>query len=169
MARKPEEYDNSKIKRYMLENGYGGDGDYFELPRWMDDVFSGAAGQIAGTQKFSPPRLWRLLCSLDVISTESVKSAMNRKRLALGDAPISDRYAQYVCKALRCASQALTYHKDKNVFTEAQKVEEPLDFTKQMKFTDIELDMIRSAAKKGSDCYKKCIIDIMEIRSAFCC
>lgn len=168
MARKPEEYDNSKIKRYMLENGYGGDGDYFDLPRWMDDVFSGAAGQISGTQKFSPPRLWRLLCSLDIVSTESVKTAMNRKRLALGDEPISDRYAQYVCKALRCASQALSYHKDKNECSVARAENSVVDFAQQMKFTDIELDMIREAAKKGSDHYKKCISDIMEIRSAFC-
>lgn len=169
MARKPEEYDNSKIKQYMLENGYGGDGDYFELPRWMDDVFSGAAGQISGTQKFSPPRLWRLLCSLDVVSTESVKTAMNRKRIALGDEPISDRYAQYVCKALRCASQALSYHKDKSETYEVRPVDKVADFTQQMNFTDIELDMIRRAAKQGSEYYKKCISDIMEIRSSFCC
>lgn len=169
MARKPDVFDNSSVKAFMLENGFGGDGDYTELPKWMDDVFSGAAGQISGTQKFSPPRLWRLLCSLDTISTQTVMGAMNRKRVALGYEPVSERYAQYVCKALRCASQAIVYHKDKNNSSVRSEKQNNRDFDEHMKFTPVELDMIREAAKKGSQFYKECVLDLLQLRNQLSC
>ena len=84
--------------------------NYGDVPRWLDDVVSGSCGQVPGTQKFSPAALYSIISTLDIISSETVGALLNRKREALGDAPVSVRYAQYVAKAARCASEAVQYH-----------------------------------------------------------
>lgn len=108
MARKPTSLDNTDVKNFLAETQIL---NYFELPRWLDDCFSGAAGQVAGTQKFSPAQLFNIVRSLDEITTESVLRFLNRKRDVVGDVQISERYAQYVAKAARVASQAIKYHR----------------------------------------------------------
>ena len=84
---------------------------YNEVPSWIDDVISGACGQVPGTQKFSPAKLFNMLRALDVITTDSVHTYLNRRAEALGDTPCSDRYTRYVTQAVRCGSQAITHHK----------------------------------------------------------
>lgn len=166
-GRKAEIYDNKDIQEFLIDNDFSVGCDYADLPSWLDDIISGACGQIAGTQKFSPPRLWRLLYSLDTISTELVSSAINRKRLAFGDAPVSERYIRYVCAALRCASQAIRYHKRFRTINNTTTQNVSTDFNETLKFTEIELDMIRSAAKISSEQYKQCVLDIIELRKQF--
>lgn len=107
MARPIAKHDNTDIKNMLVEQGFF---DYNELPRWMDDCISGATTQVAGTQRYSPANLFNILRTLDELSTETVGSMINRKRIAFGDEPFSDRYVQYVTKAARCASQALSHH-----------------------------------------------------------
>lgn len=100
-------FDNTEVKNMLNELDCF---NYNELPRWMDDCISGATTQVVGTQRFSPAALYNLLRSLDTVSSVTVAEALNRKREALGDAPVSTRYAQYVTKAIRTASGALSHH-----------------------------------------------------------
>lgn len=100
-------YDNTEVKGMLNDMDCF---NYNDLPSWMDDCISGATTQVAGTQRFSPANLFNLLRSLDEVSSTTVATALNRKREAMGDAPVSDRYAQYVAKAMRTASQALSHH-----------------------------------------------------------
>lgn len=107
MARLPTSHDNTATKEVLMDLEIF---NYGDVPRWLDDVISGACGQVSGTQKFSPASLYNLISILDTITTETVETFLNRKRVALGDAPVSTRYAQYVAKAARCASEAVQYH-----------------------------------------------------------
>lgn len=122
--------DNSECKEF-LNNLYAF--DYNEVPSWIDDVISGACGQVPGTQKFSPAKLFNILRSLDVITTDSVHKYLNRRAEALGDEECSDRYSRYVTQAVRCGSQAIIHHKAYQPLPEeikyVPKVVAPLPYT----------------------------------------
>lgn len=105
-----EALDNSEVKLFLnsLDSF-----TYRELPSWLDDCLSGAAGQITGS-RVRPSRIFGLLSCLDSISPSSVAQVMNRKRLAMGDEPYSDRYCRMIAAACRCGSRAITHHKGYN-------------------------------------------------------
>lgn len=108
MARLPTSHNNINVKLFLNEFDTF---DYFELPRWVDDCFSGACGQIAGNIRFSSIALFNIVRTLNEITTETVLRYLNRRKEALGETLVTERYAQYVAKAARCASQAIAHHK----------------------------------------------------------
>lgn len=108
MARKPTTYNNKDVKLFLHELDTF---NYFELPRWVDDCFAGACGQIPGNIRFSSIALFNIVHSLDEISTETVLRLLNRRKEALGEPLVTERYSQYIAKAARCASQAIAHHK----------------------------------------------------------
>ncbi|MGL5285905.1 MAG: hypothetical protein ACRC8D_07170 [Aeromonas sp.] len=85
---------------------------YGDAPAWIDDCFSGACGQVIGTLRIHPARIFGIVRALDSITTATVSDLMNRKRLALGEPPYGDRWCRMVASACRCASQAIQYHQD---------------------------------------------------------
>lgn len=137
MARKPTQYDNTEVKAFLIELETM---DYRYVPRWMDDCISGAASQVAGTQKFSPANLFNILRTLDIITSESVLNLLNRKREVIGDALVSERYAQYVAKAARCASNAIAHHHN---YFEVEVKKETLPEIKPLPYSDEEMACIR--------------------------
>lgn len=99
--------DNTDTKTWLADYL-----SYEELPNWADDVIYGACGQMSGTTRINPTRIFRVLQTLDVISTETVAATMNRKREALGDKPYAKSTIEFYTRVLRCASQAIMHHKD---------------------------------------------------------
>ena len=137
MARPATTYNNTNVKTFLTELETM---DYRYIPSWMDDCISGAAGQVAGTQKFSPANLFNILRTLDTITTESVLSFLNRKREAMGEAMITERYAQYVAKAARCASNALEHHHN---YYEVEAKKDLIPEFKPLPYDEEELRVIK--------------------------
>ncbi|MGL4504203.1 MAG: hypothetical protein ACRCUF_00560, partial [Aeromonas sobria] len=101
--------DNRSVRQY-LTNSTGL--RYEDLPSWIDDVISGATSQVGGSARIGRGRLFSMLLALDEITPATVALLMNRKRLALGEAPYGDRHCRKVAAALRCASNGIRYHRD---------------------------------------------------------
>lgn len=121
--------DNKEVKQFLNSLDTF---NYEDLPSWLDDVISGACGQVAGTQKFSPARLFNIISCLETISAKTIADLLNRKREALGEEKVSERYARYVASAARCASQAVAHHKSfRNVVIEEPVMKEfkPLPYS----------------------------------------
>lgn len=137
MARKPTQFDNTEMKAFLNELNIM---DYRYIPRWVDDCISGATTQVVGTQRFSPANLFNILRTLDTITTEAVLGYMNRKRDALGDKEVSERYAQLVAKAARTASGALKHHHN---YYEVEIKKETQPEIKPLPYTDDEMACIK--------------------------
>lgn len=103
---------------------------YSELPSWLDDCFAGAAGQLSGS-RIRPSRVFGLVRALEVINSDTVAQAINRKRLALGDQPYSERYCRMLAQACRCASQAIQHHKNYHTVEKGAELQEcaPLPYS----------------------------------------
>lgn len=106
MARPIYSIDNRSAFDYLSQFH-----DYEDIPRWVDDVITGALGQKprTGLRTPNPARYFRLLQALSTINTRTVSTSMNRKRTALGDAGYSQRQVEYVTAILRCASQGIKH------------------------------------------------------------
>lgn len=129
--------DNTSVKQFLNEiNAF----EYNELPRWIDDCFAGACGQLDNTARIHPARIYGLCRSLDGIDSGSVARAMNRKRLALGDAPYSNRYCQKIAAACRCASQAIEHHK---AFYHVEPIGKQIKEYKPLPYNDDEMKEIK--------------------------
>lgn len=98
---------------------------YEDLPGWVDDVISGATSQVGGSARIGRGRLFSMLLALEEITPATVAQLMNRKRLALGDAPYGDRHCRKVAAALRCASNGIKHHAQYH--QEVAKAEEEIE------------------------------------------
>lgn len=108
LSRKP--LDNRDVQEWLMTREYF---THNNLPEWLDACLTGATGQLTGF-RVRPSRILGLLLALDTISPATVAQVMNRKRVALGDRPYTDRYCRMVAAACRCASQAIAYHSRNN-------------------------------------------------------
>lgn len=80
-----------------------------DLPYWLDDVLTGAS-RSQGETKISPLMLLTLLTVYDTISTDEIKTFLNRKREALeGRSVTSESYLREIRKACDCAISAITH------------------------------------------------------------
>ena len=108
MARPPIKIDNTIVKSYLSDYS-----SYYDdaLPSWVNDLIRGGKGQMnqTCTSQCSSSTLFRVLQSLDEISSITVGSFINRRRMAFGDEPVGSRMIEYYTKSARCASQALAH------------------------------------------------------------
>lgn len=110
MARPVFKIDNQTAKRFLLNYA-----TFYELPRWANDIIRGAKGQIkTGTNQVSSSAVFRLVQSLEVISTQTVAATLNRKRLAVDGEVYCQRMIEYYTSAARCASQGITHQLQKH-------------------------------------------------------
>lgn len=104
----PKVLDNMEVCNFLAQYT-----NYSDMPSWIDDVFSGAVQQTrssTSTNPISKSTLFRIVQSLRELSVETVAATYNRKRVALGDEPITERMARYIASAAYCASQGIAYH-----------------------------------------------------------
>ncbi|ELI5583701.1 hypothetical protein MLN87_07450 [Escherichia coli] len=80
-----------------------------DLPYWLDDVLTGAS-RSQGSSKISPMMLLTLLTVYDSITTDEIKTFLNRKREAIeGRSVTSESYLREIRKALTCAINAIEH------------------------------------------------------------
>ena len=80
-----------------------------DLPYWLDDVITGAS-RSQGSSKISPMMLLTLLTVYDSITTDEIKTFLNRKREAIeGRTVESESYLREIRKALTCAINAIEH------------------------------------------------------------
>lgn len=113
---------------------------YMNVPQSIEDILRGATGQLSGTQRSSSYRVFRMLSTLNEISTETVSEMLNRKQIALTGKPYGREYIRQWVSVLTCANQALTHHiltkgniigSNQEVLNNKTKAEKPkLDVTK---------------------------------------
>lgn len=139
---KHSELENTATKLFLNELNAS---TYQELPIWVDHCLAGATGQIAGS-RVHPARLWGLLRVLDGINSFTVGKVINRKRIAMGDEPYSDRYCRMLASACRCASQAIQHHK---LYVPAEAPAE-LPAIKQLPYTTSEFYQLKHLSMNAS-------------------
>lgn len=129
--------DNTEVKQFITDLNIIG---YENIPAWMDDCCYGATGQLGHSdERLSPARILGILRCLDSISSKTVGQLLNRKREALGDELYSDRHVRRVAQVVRCASQAITYHKNFQPTTSAVEIAE----CKPLPYSDEEMKVIK--------------------------
>ena len=144
----PRTLDNEMVKYFLAQFI-----NYQELPSWLDDVIRGAVQQARATTStgtISKTMLFRILQAHEVITVETVVSTYNRKRVALGDKPVSERMGRYIAAAARCASQAIHYHIENhtvNLYEEI--VNEPEEV--EIVFTEEQKSELRELALSGNN------------------
>jgi len=116
MARPTNTHDNSTVRTYLLEAIQLEDDLHYGLSGWLDDVLTGA-GRLNGslssnTLPVSKGIILNLLLAHDVITAEAVKASLSRKRIALEEEMISDRYARHVASVIVAASKSIQYHRE---------------------------------------------------------
>lgn len=80
-----------------------------DLPYWLDDVLTGAS-RSQGATKISPNMLLAILTVYDTITTDEIKTFLNRKREAIeGRSVTSESYLREIRKACDCAIKAITH------------------------------------------------------------
>lgn len=105
MARPPMKTDNKLVKEFLIPYT-----SYYTLPAWADDLIRGSKGQMTALQsQVGSASVFRLLQSLEEITTANVRESINKKRVALGDPEYSPRMVEYYTAAARCASQAIMH------------------------------------------------------------
>lgn len=105
MARPPMKTDNILVKEFLIPYT-----SYYTVPDWVDDLIRGSKGQMTALQsQVGSASVFRLLQSLEVITTASVRESINKKRVALGYPEYSPRMVEYYTAAARCASQAIMH------------------------------------------------------------
>lgn len=117
MARPANTHDNSTVRTYLIDAIQLDDELHYGLSGWLDDVLTGA-GRLNGslssnTLPISKGVILNLLLSHDTITAETVKASLSRRRIALEDAMISDRYARHVASVTVAASKSIQYHKER--------------------------------------------------------
>ena len=121
--------------------------NYADVPAWIDDVVSGACGQIDGTQRFSPAKLFKIISCLDLISNETVGEFLNKRRRFMEEPDYSKSYIAKVTAAARCASQGVEHHR------QFHKIEEPVYVPKECKplpYSDSEMAHIKHLSLNAS-------------------
>ncbi|KJP43605.1 hypothetical protein SR70_04890 [Klebsiella aerogenes] len=84
-----------------------------DLPYWLDDVIVGAS-RSQGSSKISPNMILTILTVYDSITTDEIKTFLNRKREAIeGRSITSDSYLREIRKACACALSAIEYQLEK--------------------------------------------------------
>ncbi|ELM3723924.1 hypothetical protein RYR28_002721 [Edwardsiella piscicida] len=77
----------------------------------IDDIVRGATGQVGGGERrVSSSKVIRLLMSLTIINTETVKDALNRKQVVLYGKLYAKSTVEFYTRVLRCASQGIWHH-----------------------------------------------------------
>lgn len=104
MAYKKYTVDNTAVKEELNQYWM-----WEDLPSDYNDLISGAVGQCNGKTRINPAFIFRLLQTISHINVETVDSAINRKRVALGEEPVGLRMVQHYTSILRCASQAVEH------------------------------------------------------------
>ncbi|MCK7142558.1 hypothetical protein L8P30_09875 [Enterobacter asburiae] len=80
-----------------------------DLPYWLDDVLTGAS-RSQGSSIISPHMLLTLLTVYDSITTDEIKTFLNRKREAIeGRSVTSESYLREIRKACACAISAINH------------------------------------------------------------
>ena len=97
--------DNTECKEYLKEYGlsiYDWNSFQTYCPDWLDDILEGAGCQMTGTRTPSPYQIFMKLAHLDEISTITVGKIFTA---------YSASYIKQWTNVLKCASQAVLYHK----------------------------------------------------------
>lgn len=125
MARPVYKIDNSHVKEAMMDFM-----SFYDAPSWMNDIIRGAKGQVStGTNQISSSTVFRLIQSLDEISTKTVGEALNLKQEAITGEKYSVRMVEYYTAAARCASQGIFHRLSQTVVDEVDvKVEVGFSF-----------------------------------------
>lgn len=142
---KPRTLDNMEVQTFLSQFT-----NYSDLPSWMDDVIRGAVQQArttTGTGTIPKTTLFRLLQSLGEISVDNVMASYNRKREALGYAPVTVRMGQYVARAAFCASQAIHYHIENH---DCSLYQEQIPEMTDKQFTEEQREALRKLAISGN-------------------
>ncbi|WP_370558533.1 hypothetical protein NMD70_09380 [Edwardsiella tarda] len=104
--------DNTAVQDYLLEvfDPIEGITDRHKALT-IDDIIRGATGQAGGgDRRVSSSKIMRLLMSLNIINTETVKAALNRKQKAFYGKPYGKSTVEFYTRVLRCASQGVWHH-----------------------------------------------------------
>ncbi|AJJ63991.1 hypothetical protein [Yersinia aldovae] len=99
---------NKETKHYL--NDYW---DYEELPDWIDDCICGALGQAGKDTRLSPYRFFRALQALETLSTITVRSYFDRKKVMFDDDEkgYCDTTIKNYTNVLKVASKAIAHHR----------------------------------------------------------
>lgn len=140
MPRPAKVHDNSDVMMYMQQFL-----TYDDLPDWVDDCIRGSVGQLPATSadKISKVQLMNYLQVMDVISVQKLLDVSTPRRIALGKKSYTVRYAQYICRALTTASQAIMHHADRYAVNLYSEVVED-DYDKSHQIASDKVDIIRA-------------------------
>lgn len=99
----------NKETKYFLNDYW----DYEELPQWIDDCICGALGQAGKDTRLSPYRFFRALQALETLSTITVRSYFDRKKVIFDDDQkgYSSTTIDSYTNVLKVASKAIAYHR----------------------------------------------------------
>ncbi|WET14505.1 hypothetical protein P2W49_18865 [Yersinia intermedia] len=99
---------NKETKHYL--NDYW---DYEELPDWVDSCICGALGQAGKDTRLSPYRFFRALQALETLSTITVRSYFDRKKVIFDEDEkgYCDTTVKNYTNVLKVASKAIAYHR----------------------------------------------------------
>ncbi len=106
--------DNFMVKYFLnseeFQAIYDTESYRYEMPSHIDDRLRGATGQFSGTQRPTGLRVFMILKTLDVISTETVSEIINRKKIAIDGHGYSEAYIRQWVNTLTCASQSINHY-----------------------------------------------------------
>ncbi|PSU38483.1 hypothetical protein [Photobacterium phosphoreum] len=106
--------DNKTVKCYLnsqeeFSNIYNYESYGLFIDSNINDRLYGASGQLSGSIRTTPYRIFSMLRVIDIIDVKTISTILNRRKIALTGKPYSTSYIYQWISMLTCASQSI-YH-----------------------------------------------------------